>query len=156
MPKKPLRNSAKAIIISNSQILCTVNRDLLGDFYLLPGGGQEHGETLSQAVYRECLEEIGARIKVCNLMFVREYISANHELAEFDDSIHQIEFMFSCELLEKPGTRPSDNIDAMQTGVEWVSIDRLEEIRFYPRALISRIRALPEFNNASIYLGDTL
>ncbi len=156
MPKKPLRNSAKAIIIRDNLILCTYNRDLLGDFYILPGGGQEHGETLVQAVYRECLEEIGAKIKVGNLMFVREYISANHELAEFDDGIHQIEFMFACELLEEPGTRSSENIDAMQIGVEWLPVDRLEEMRFYPKALVARIRALPAFSSTSIYLGDTL
>jgi len=156
MPKKPLRNSAKAVIIKNNSILCTVNRDLLGDFYLLPGGGQEHGETLDKAVYRECLEEIGAAVKVGNLLFVREYISANHELAEFDDNIHQIEFMFSCELLEEVGTRQSDKNDAMQIGVLWVPVNELSQIRFYPGSLIEKINCLNDFSAVSIYLGDTL
>lgn len=156
MPKKPLRNSAKALIIRDDCVLCTLNRDLLGDFYLLPGGGQEHGETLSQAVYRECLEEIGAAVKVGNLLFVREYISANHELAAFDDNIHQIEFMFSCELLEEVDTRQSENHDAMQIGVVWVPISELEKIRFYPGSLAEKIRNLPDFSAESVYLGDTL
>jgi 8-oxo-dGTP diphosphatase len=130
MPKKPLRNSAKALIMRDGCVLCTKNRDLLGDFYLLPGGGQNHGEALKDAVMRECYEEIGARIEVGNLFFVREYISANHELAEYDDSIHQIEFMFLCRLLEEPGSSSAASQDAMQTGIEWLPIDQLDKYRF--------------------------
>lgn len=156
MPTRPLRNSAKAIITNNSLLLCTKNRDLLGDFWLLPGGGQNHGETLSDAVYRECLEELGARIAVGELLYIREYISANHELAEYDDSIHQIEFMFLCELLEPPGTFQAPATDAMQTGVEWLPISELQKFRFYPAALIERIQRLPLTVSSPVYLGDTL
>ena len=64
LKNRPIRNSAKAIIIRNGQILCTKNRDLLEEFYLLPGGGQNHGEPLYETLKRECLEEIGAKIQV--------------------------------------------------------------------------------------------
>ncbi len=156
LPAKPLRNSAKAIIIRDGHLLCTKNRDLLGDFYLLPGGGQNHGETLKDAVLRECHEETGARIEVGNLYFVREYISANHELAEYDDSIHQIEFMFLCSLLEETGSSSAGNHDAMQTGIEWLPIAQLEKYRFYPGSLIEPLKHFPPADFASVYLGDTL
>lgn len=156
MPLRPLRNSAKALIIENDRILCTRNQDLLGEFYLLPGGGQHHGETLQQAVIRECLEEIGARVEVGNLLFIREYISANHELAEYDDSIHQIEFMFACTLLEPAGTNPGSEIDAMQTGIEWLPIATLEKMRFYPGSLVPQIKHWPNLDGTRVYLGDTL
>jgi len=156
MPAKPLRNSAKALIIRNGQVLCTRNRDLLGDFFLLPGGGQNHGETLKDAVMRECHEEVGARIEVGNLYFVREYISANHELAEYDDSIHQIEFMFLCQLLEEPGSSGTPSHDAMQTGIEWLPIAHLERYRFYPASLIAPLKMFPPADFTTVYLGDTL
>lgn len=156
MPLKPLRNSAKALIIENGKVLCTCNHDLLGDFYLLPGGGQNHGETLIQAVQRECLEEIGAAVEVGNLLFVREYISANHELAQFDDSIHQIEFMFACKLLEPVGSQTLSETDAMQTGVEWLKIANLADMRFYPTSLIEQIQDWPQQCKTMTYLGDTL
>jgi ADP-ribose pyrophosphatase YjhB (NUDIX family) len=154
MPTRPLRNSAKALIIRDGRVLCTRNRDLLGDFFLLPGGGQNHGETLRDAVVRECREETGATVEVGHLYFVREYISANHELAEYDDSIHQIEFMFACQLLEEPEAGSSH--DAMQTGVEWLPVAELEKYRFYPGALIEPLKKFPPADFAQVYLGDTL
>jgi 8-oxo-dGTP diphosphatase len=44
-----IRNSAKAIIIQNGKVLLTINLGKDGYFYMFPGGGQEHGETLHQA-----------------------------------------------------------------------------------------------------------
>ena len=156
LPARPLRNSAKALIIDDGKVLCTRNRDLLGDFFLLPGGGQNHGETLRQAVIRECLEEIGAMVEPGNLYFVREYISANHELAEFDDSIHQIEFIFLCTLRETVNSRISTAEDAMQTGVEWLRINELTNYRFYPGSLIPQLQNFPPIDFSGVYLGDTL
>lgn len=156
LPTRPLRNSAKALIVENGQVLCTRNRDLLGDFYLLPGGGQNHSETLKDAVARECIEEIGAAIEVGNLYFVREYISANHALAEFDATIHQIEFIFACTLSEPVNSRPATAEDAMQTGVVWLPVKELSNYRFYPASLIQHIQSLPPVDFSQVYLGDTL
>ncbi|MEA3238227.1 MAG: NUDIX domain-containing protein, partial [Candidatus Bipolaricaulota bacterium] len=93
-----IRNSAKAIIIEDDRILLTRNRNNAGEFYLLPGGGQRHGESLSEALVRECLEEIGVRVSVGNLLLVRDYISAHHEFASEDANAHQVEFMFRCRI----------------------------------------------------------
>ena len=60
---KPIRNSAKAVIIQNEKILLTKNKDDFGFFYLFPGGGQDHGEELKDAVKRECLEELEKKWK---------------------------------------------------------------------------------------------
>lgn len=51
-----IRNSAKAIIIEDGKILFTKNKTENGLFYLLPGGGQEHDETLVEALKREWLD----------------------------------------------------------------------------------------------------
>lgn len=71
---KPIRNSAKAVIIQDNKVLLTKNQDRDGYFYLFPGGGQEHGEELSEALRRECIEEIGCAVIVDHLLHVREYI----------------------------------------------------------------------------------
>ena len=66
-----IRNSAKAIIIVDNKLL--VNKMNDGEmFYLLPGGGQNPGELLSDALERECIEELRYHIRVNELLFVRE------------------------------------------------------------------------------------
>ena len=50
------RNSAKAVILKDNKLLAIEKVDRDGQWYLLPGGGQEFGETLIDALKRECLE----------------------------------------------------------------------------------------------------
>ena len=76
---KLVRSSAKAIIVRDGQLLVTVNRSANGEeFCCLPGGGQQPLESLTQALQRECLEEIGVRVRVGALLYVRDYIAKNH------------------------------------------------------------------------------
>ena len=76
------RTSAKAIIVEHDALLTIHCRDDQGDFYYLPGGGQEIGEPVTDALKRECLEEIGCRVGPGRLLFVRDYISWNHEFVD--------------------------------------------------------------------------
>ncbi|ACT00714.1 NUDIX hydrolase [Paenibacillus sp. JDR-2] len=123
---RPIRNSAKAIIIQDEKILLTVNKDDEGLFYLCPGGGQEHSENL------------------------REYIGRNY--IDGDSGMHQVEFYFECNLVSPNPTFEHVSIpDDHQVGVEWVEVSRLDEIRFYPSELGSRIKNKDKSN---CYLGD--
>ena len=42
----PVRNSAKAIVLSKGRVLVNRCTSRFGDYYALPGGGQREGETL--------------------------------------------------------------------------------------------------------------
>jgi 8-oxo-dGTP diphosphatase len=146
----PVRTSTKAIIIQNNALLVILGRGETGEaYYYLPGGGQEKFETLEDALKRECLEEIDAKVVVGNLLFVRDYISRNHEFAAFDPNFHQVDFFFECTLeadqIPKNGVSP----DSTQLGVHWLPMVDLEAANFYPAnlkaALLSRDR---------VYLGD--
>jgi len=128
-----IRNSAKAIIIKDEKILLTKNQDTLGIFYLLPGGGQEPGESIVEALKRECLEEISSEVSVRDIRYIREYIGKNHEFANLDSEIHQIEYMFVCFL--KPGfeAKNGSEPDKMQIGVEWIELRYQRYSRFMKR-----------------------
>jgi 8-oxo-dGTP diphosphatase len=132
---KPVRVSAKAVIIRDDKLLVTVNRDTDDLFYLLPGGGQENGEALPAALRRECREELGVDIVVGRFLCLRDYIGANHEFAAIDGDVHQLELMFACELA--PGEEPDLELDSdpMQTGATWLPLSRLESYRLFPLSL---------------------
>lgn len=149
---KPIRNSAKAVIIQNGRILLTKNADREGFFYLFPGGGQEKYEELKDTLVRECVEEIGCDVQVKDIMFIREYIGKNHQFAEWDADVHQMEFYFECEMEPKECVSNGNNPDEAQVGVEWIELKRLSEIRVYPDSLV---KPLMEGIRTPRYLGDT-
>lgn len=150
-----IRNSAKAVIAEDDKILLTKNEDSEGYFYLFPGGGQEHEETLADAVQRECVEEIGQAVTALELLHVREYIGKNHERAEFDSGAHQVEFYFHCKLKEafNSGGVPS-NPDSHQVGVEWIALEELAHLRVYPKEICKHILALNAGGKSEVYVGD--
>jgi len=137
---KPIRNSAKAIIIEGNQLLLTKNQDEQGFFYLFPGGGQEIGEELKVAVKRECMEELGCEVVVDDIVYIREYIGKNHEFAEWDHDVHQVEFYFECRIKDSVERFRGTNPDNGQVGVEWIGIDKLSEVRIYPSKLSEQIK----------------
>lgn len=147
------RNSCKAIVVRDGHVLLTVNRDDMGDFYLLPGGGQKFGETLTEALMREVLEETGWLVRPKRLVLVRDYIGANHEFRQYETDVHQTELFFLASPLRKEDRELVP--DPWQTGVEWVAPEDLAGRRIYPSALDG---ILPEIISGSytgpVYIGD--
>ena len=148
-----VRISAKAVVVVDGRILLLRHRDAGGEWYSLPGGGQKHGETLPEAVRRECLEETGLKVSMGRLLLIRDYIAANHEFAEEDAGAHQVELMFECDLIEGDAPRLGALPDSMQTGAEWLELERLRDLRMYPKAVALILAdGVPE--ETGRYLGD--
>lgn len=150
---RPVRNSAKAIIIHQGKLLALEFLDQQGPWFQLPGGGQQPGETLHQALIRECLEEVNASVKVGELQLVREYIASNHEFAEENPGFHQVEFMFGCEILNPTEVGAGHETDEGQLNVVWLDIVRLDEYRLYPLAIRGLIKDAGRASSP-VYLGD--
>ncbi|KIL50992.1 NUDIX domain-containing protein [Jeotgalibacillus campisalis] len=149
-----IRNSIKAIILSGEHVLLTKNRDPEGDFYLFPGGGQEHGETFHKTLKRECMEETGLAIEIGDVLFIREYIGQNHEHAAFDSHVHQVEVYFICSLKDNVTKVEPAAPDSNQIGIEWVPLSRLALYRIYPKKLVEKIVSYTQNESLPIYLGD--
>ena len=148
-----LRNAAKALIQRGDQILVTENIDDKGLWYILPGGGMEPcKETLLDALKRECLEEIGADVKVEGLQFVREYITDNHADSR-TKGVHLVDFIFRCSVDEGYNASEAPEGDSIQVGVKWMSIDELRELRFHPKALLDYL-CESKVEPPPVYLGD--
>jgi 8-oxo-dGTP diphosphatase len=144
------RVSAKAIIIQEQNLLVIVNHNENGEWFCLPGGGQEKLESLPEALQRECLEEIGVHVQVGALWFVRDYIAKNHQFAAINPDYHGLELMFECFLEDDAQPKSGSNPDDLQIGVRWISLLNLEQQPLYPQALARAILG----SERGIYLGD--
>ncbi|OIN99919.1 MAG: NUDIX hydrolase [Elusimicrobia bacterium CG_4_10_14_0_2_um_filter_56_8] len=149
---KKVRISAKAIIIRNDRLLLMRARDSSGVYYLLPGGGQKNGETLHEALIRECIEETGALVEPGEPRYIRDYVAKNHEFFSLGGNFHQVEIMFKCKYIKRfrGGTREPDK---RQTGVSWIALGKLEGIRLYP-SLLKTLISPGGLLRGPVYLGD--
>lgn len=148
---KKVRLSAKAIVVREDRLLLMRARDRWGTYYLLPGGGQKNGETLTDALRRECLEETGVLAAPLRPRYIRDYVGRNHEFARWDRDFHQVEIMFLCRYEGKKKTARVP--DVRQTGAVWMPLERLEKIRLYPSAL-KKLILLSGRLRGPVYLGD--
>lgn len=148
-----IRTAARALIILDQKVLAIKMRDRTGVFYILPGGGQRHGETLTQGLKRECLEEIGTEVEVGELLYVREYIGKNHEFRKSHHAFHQVENVFRCRLIDPGGIGPGTEHDKKQIGVEWIPLKDLPKFRFLPD-VIKPFFTDTAFDSGTNYLGD--
>ncbi len=129
-----IRISARGIIINNNKIL--LNEFGHGEYYNIPGGGVEPGETVKQAVEREIFEESGLNVTVGDLIFTHEY-EPNHCNFIYGKR-PQISFVFRCFLNGddkiKPPSVPDKDPDnpEITSEAKWIQISDLENINYVP------------------------
>jgi ADP-ribose pyrophosphatase YjhB (NUDIX family) len=146
-----IRNTVRALITRGASVLVIEKRDARGAYFLLPGGGQRHGETLIDAIRRECSEEIGADVQVSELLFVRDFLSWNHDAGNPDPDFQVLELTFRCSVPTDYEPRFGARPDARQIATRWLPLAELTQVRFLPRALAE---TLQRSQATSLYLGD--
>lgn len=136
-----IRNAVRAVIIQENQLLLL--RKVYEDGtvkHVLPGGAQDLGETLEQALQRECEEEIGTQVSISGLMYLADFFKPSDK--QPGAYRHQIEFLFLC-------TAPSDYVamngqhpDRHQVAVEWIAQQDINTVNLFPGEfsdLLSRV-----------------
>lgn len=147
-----MRVAARVVVQHESKLLAIHMRDARGDFYILPGGGQHHGESLAEAARREALEETGLNIRIGALLYVRDYIGARHDNPAHR-RFHQVEVVFAGELEgELNGQAQAQSPDTRQVAVRWLDAAALAQVRFFPEAIQGRCRLGQPLDYAG-YLG---
>lgn len=144
------RSSVRALIVHQGKILvirCQKDEEI---YYLLPGGGQQHQEGLEDAIKRECLEELGCKIKINELVYVYDYIGANDPSDHANPHFHAIHHVFWCELTDSENLGKNCLMDTNQTGHEWLPLGSLSDYNFFPKQLIPSLQNPKE---ARLYLG---
>jgi len=146
-----IRNAARALIVRDNKILL-LRKDAghRGVRYALPGGAQDPGETLEQALIRECLEEIGTEVEVRELLHVADYFKPRD--TEPPSTRHVVEFVFACRLpadyIPRNGHRP----DRHQIEVVWRALSEVDSIGLQPHSLTAYLARVGPANTP-VYLG---
>ncbi|HSG90734.1 MAG TPA: NUDIX domain-containing protein [Pseudomonadales bacterium] len=146
----PVRTAARAVIIEDGALLVVEYGDPEGPWFLLPGGGQEHEETLDRCLQREVREELGIEIEVGPVLHVREFISTLNPASHMGPGFHQLEILFSARRVGDALPHMPASADRLQTGVRWLPLASLAGQRLHPlqlRDLLARGEAGP------VYLG---
>lgn len=150
---KVFRYSIKAIIIKDGKLLvesCDYGR---GRFSKLPGGGHQWGETMENALIRECKEELNLDVVPKRLLLARDYIAKNHHQTVDLDCFHQAELMFECEVKDFSTLAIGAEPDGEEQQIKWIALDDLATSDFYPKAIIPYLKKLNEIKE-TIVLGD--
>jgi ADP-ribose pyrophosphatase YjhB (NUDIX family) len=147
-----IRNAVRAVIVRNDQLLLLKKAGGdRGERYALPGGAQNLGETLAQALERECLEEIGSAVEILALMNVADHFKARG--TDPPSTRHMVEFLFRCSVPDNYVARNGIKPDKSQIDVVWVNLAGLAAMPLYPESLS---HWLPEgiLRDTAVYLGS--
>lgn len=151
-----IRNSSKALLVSNGRIL--VNRCVArtGEvYYDLPGGGQHDFETMEEAVVREVLEETGYHVRVIRFAALAEeisdYILNDPKMEEYREYAHRAIHIFLVALTEEGQDMPTET-DYQQQESVWLSLEEADGLMFFPVQINGKISGLAR-NEVPEYLG---
>ncbi len=118
-----IRIRAAVILMEGDRILLAKHKKAGKSYWVLPGGGVEEGESLSETAIREIREETNLDIRVRKLIFISEGLPP-------DKHRHVIDFFFTGEVMSGEIKKGADEI--------------LEDIRFFPLRALQGIPFYPD------------
>ena len=145
-----IRNAVRAVITRDDAVLLQRKVDDDGsERYALPGGAQEQGESLTEALQRECEEEIGTRVNVIDLFMVGDYFKQRNTTPPTTRQL--VEFLFDCTVEPDYQACNGPRPDKHQVDVIWVPFMQLAEINLVPSDYVS---LLMKRTGARLYAGQ--
>lgn len=113
-----------AIIFYNGKLVVVRHQRSNGEnYYLLPGGGLEHAESIEECVVREVKEETGLDVKVDHLAYYKTIYTDN------DDTL---DLVFKCEVIG--GKLENIDPDGKVKSMELIKTEEeLMRLNFHPK-----------------------
>lgn len=118
-------------------------RSIDSDYWALPGGQINHGESSDQALVREVSEELGAAVEIGRLVWLIENIYPKN-----GKIIHELGFYYYMHFIDELnfGIR-SDELTGYEKNrkliFKWHPIQELEDLVLYPAFLKTGLRDIP-------------
>ena len=144
---KDIRIRVAVVIPRGNEILLV--RHVKGDrqYWLVPGGGLNWGETIEECARREIKEETNYDIKLLKLLFISESVSAEYDR-------HLINLTFLGQILN-PEAEARPILDDRVIKAKFVNIDKLEKLELHPpiATFITRVFR-DEFKENALFLSN--
>ena len=140
-----IRIRVAACLVDGDRIVLVTHQKGDSRYQLLPGGGVDEGETLSQALAREVTEETGLIVSIGRLLIVCESIDP-------DGNRHILNLVYAGEITGgalKPGQ------DGTLVDAGWFTKDQLAQLKMFP-AINTELRQCWEegFKGPVVSLGN--
>jgi 8-oxo-dGTP pyrophosphatase MutT (NUDIX family) len=125
-----LRVSARAVMIRDGNVLLIYRKNAWGEYYVLPGGGIEEGETPEVAAARELQEEAGLDAVTGNLLYVTP---------ERDAYFYYVEAKSAADpVWQEIDKQQADNIYHL----EWVPLSKIGQLDVRPEEIKQALKVL--------------
>lgn len=123
--EKNIRIRVAGILLNEKNELLLVNHQKNGkSYWLLPGGGVEHGESFHEALSREFMEELSLKIdSVGDLFLVHDTLYPNNKR-------HIVNLYFAVQT--KKSSVMKVNPDGVLAEASFVSMKTFKKLIFYP------------------------
>ncbi|PWT99711.1 MAG: NUDIX hydrolase [Candidatus Melainabacteria bacterium] len=133
------------VVVQDSKILLVKHRKGTRQYWVLPGGRLEYGETFQECGIRELKEETGLEVEVQDFLFLSEAIAP-------DRSRHIVNIYLKGKVTGgtmKLGSEP------VLAGVDFLPLAELGKITLFPPIAQAIINSLPNGSAGGIeYLGN--
>lgn len=148
------RISVRGIVLRDGKLLCVRLKPYDGklrtqhdDYWCLPGGGLEDGESLVDGISREMIEETGIRPVLGNVLYVQQFTHSEKDYLEFFFHITNADDYLHIDLAETShGEKEIAEIDFIDPKAVWVlpeflATEQLQEVASScgPVRVISRL-----------------
>jgi 8-oxo-dGTP pyrophosphatase MutT (NUDIX family) len=125
-PAYPVRLRTVALIERDGSIVLVFDPVYRGGCWILPGGGAELNETITQAVEREALEETGLTVEAREVCAMREIWEPEKDFPETQAIRKSLEVFFRCQYLSGEIVLNHD------TSMKQDRIARVKDCRWFP------------------------
>jgi 8-oxo-dGTP diphosphatase len=119
---KQVRVRVAGIVVTNGRILLIAHKKRGREYWLVPGGGIDYGESAKDALVREMREELSVRVVVGDLAFACDSIDPS-------GGRHVVNLFFRCEI--ESGT-PELGKDRRLSRFDFFSVDEILRTTIHP------------------------
>jgi ADP-ribose pyrophosphatase YjhB (NUDIX family) len=134
------------ILIKNDKILLVEHKKNNKKYWLLPGGGQDYGESLKSALMREYKEELNIDVDVKDIVYIYESLNPKGRR-------HIVNICFSCDYI---AGELKLSAERRLNGFGFFTADEIENLIIIPPFKKDLIRLLrgEHVDIDQVYLGE--